>query len=285
MSFKASIVVAMKMLNTLMLLLIFMATVIPVAVADGGKKKVTIYSYHGEPPYYLDDNNWGMTHSWVNAFNQQHDSIELVLIELTRPELNQLILQGQSYLIIWANPLWFHKIAPNILSSDTIFTDADVWVSRYEDRVIYKEPDDLTGLNVGLRYGYYYHGVTELGDAGEFLALYNNSDLKNYTALRRGQIDTFVISRSILLYWFTHRINRSKLYISESVHDAYTRHVLASNDYQHLLPEINHFIEQLKKDKSWQKKLQFWGLNSLFKPFKVDLDKELELKELETVRD
>lgn len=232
--------------------------------ADNVPQSYTIFNYQSSPPYFQSRHDEGMSRIWVHRFNQWQDDIELQLVELSKPQLNEIIKDEKSYLIMWVNPDWFSHIAPSIQASDIILRDADVWLSRYENRVIYRQPSDLLGLTVGVREGYYYHGVSELLVDGSISGHVSNSHLRNLALLNKHKVDAFVMSRSVLLYWYKQGIPEGKLYISESPHDMFTRHILVSEKNRHLLPKINAFIESLKHDNQWQKQLRLWGIESLF---------------------
>ena len=237
-----------------------------------------IYTYHTDPPFLLNDQTVDLSKAWINHFNKQHTDIKLNLISIERPKLNKLIEAKQSYLILWANPIWFKSRDPNVLASDPIFWDSDIWISRNTDKVTYSTPEDLIGLTIGGRKGYYYKGVNPLVKEGKIHRIDQNRDYANYEMLLKGAVKTFVMSRSSYLYWQSIGVNTQQLYTAMSAHDAFTRHVLASQDRQSLLPVLNAFIQSIKADTQWQSQLKGWGVDGLVNPYDIELDELDKLK-------
>lgn len=231
----------------------------------------TVYSYHSDPPYYLPNQPIDLSRAWVSRFNVQHKDVQLRLKTITRPELNTLVKAKQRYLILWGNPLWFRSRDPDVLSSEPIFWDADIWVSQRDNPVEYRQPRDLIGHTFGGRRGYFYKGTQALINTERMRRVDQDTDYENYQALMDGDISTFVMSRSSLLYWTSMGIETKPLYIALAPHDAYTRHLLLSAYYQPLLPAVNQFIRSLKQDDNWQQRLKLWGVENLTSPVDVKL--------------
>lgn len=238
-----------------------------------------IYSYHSDAPFHLPKESRDLSRAWVQSFNKLNSEIQLELIQITRPKLNDIVKSGESYLILWANPLWFKSKDKNVSSTDVIFWDADIWLSNKAAPVKYETPQDLVGLTIGGRTGYYYKGVNELVAEQKISRINQDTDFKNTENLKNKKIDAFVMSRSSYLYWETTDFDIQPFYTAISAHDAYTRHILLSSDNQHLMPVLNKTIKTLKEDGIWQLQLIMWGVKDLVNPFELDLD-ELQGVEL-----
>lgn len=237
-----------------------------------------MYSYHSDPPYLLADKPSDLSRAWVAQFNQKHPNVQLKLVTIGRPELNALIEKGQPYMILWANPIWFKSRDKQVKASDPIFWDADIWISQQRAKVPYTLPEDLEGLTIGGRKGYFYKGVNKLVSAGRINRIDQLNDFANYEMLMKGNINAFVMSRSSYLYWQTTGVDTKPLYTAMSAHDAFTRHVLVSQNRRHLLPILNGFIQTMKADRDWQKQLHYWGVADLVNPFDIELDELDNLK-------
>lgn len=237
-----------------------------------------IYTYHTDPPFLLSDQRMDLSRAWVNHFNARHKDVKLNLITIERPRLNKLIEAKHPYLILWANPIWFKSRDSAVIASDPIFWDSDIWISRSDGKVAYSTPEDLIGLTIGGRKGYYYKGVNPLVDEGKINRIDQNRDYANYEMLLKGDVKAFVMSRSSFLYWQSTGVKTQQLYTAMSAHDAFTRHVLVSQQRKHLLPILNDFIEAMKDDPQWQNQLTNWGVEDLVNPFDIELDELDTLK-------
>lgn len=237
-----------------------------------------IYTYHTDPPFLLTNQKTDLSRAWVNHFNDRHKEVNLNLITIERPKLNKLIEAHKPYMILWANPIWFKSRDSGVLASDPIFWDSDIWISRNTDKVAYSSPEDLIGLTIGGRKGYYYKGVNPLVDEGKINRIDQNRDYANYEMLLKGSVKAFVMSRSSFLYWQSTGVKTHQLYTAMSAHDAFTRHVLVSQQRRHLLPILNNFIKAMKDDPEWQNRLKGWGVDGLVNPYDIELDELDTLK-------
>ena len=243
-------------------------------VADSSS--ITIYSYHTDPPFHLPQISTDLTRLFVDHLNafylDQNKQTSFKLQRIKRPELNTLVEAGEPYLILWANPNWFKRRDAGVRASSTIFYDADVWISLASKPVQYIEPKDLIGHTFGGRSGYFYKGVADLISNKQTTQISSASDRDNYRLLETGKIDLYVMSRSSLLYWFANGFDTNKVYVAQSPHDAYTRHLLYSKHYDDLKADIEAFLEEIKTNKTWLNKIHFWGVDTLTTPFELELD-------------
>jgi len=245
-----------------------------------GEAPIPIYSYHTDPPFHLPHISSDLSRALVdnlNEYNRKHEidkHYKLVVIE--RPKLNSLVESGEPYIIIWANKLWFQRRDPDVRSSKVVFWDADVWISHPRKPVRFTLPKDLIGKRIGGRKGYFYKGVTPLIRSGEIEALESLSDNANLKLLEESKVDAFVMSRSSLLYWFANGFNAQQVFVAQSPHDAFTRHILFSRHYDAQAQSIDEFLNYMETDRRWQNKLKFWGVDSLTSPFELELDELIQ---------
>lgn len=220
--------------------------------------QVVIYTYHSDPPFFLPDQPADLSRAWVDRFNQWQSKFQLRVEHMERGVLNQWIEEGNPYLILWANPLFFVSRDPMLLSSDTIFWDADILVSRKQQPIDYHRPADLIGYRLGGRRGFYHNGLNELSDEGKLRRIDADNDNQNYERLLQQEVDLFIMQHSA---W-------------------YSRLVLASAEYAELLRLIYEIIAVSKQDAMWRAQLMKWGVEGLMNPFEleelldVDVDKQ-----------
>lgn len=238
--------------------------------------QVVIYTYHSDPPFFLPDQPTDLSRAWVDRFNQWQSKIQLRVEHIERGVLNQRIEEGNPYLILWANPLFFISWDPMLLSSDTIFWDADILVSRKQQPIDYHRPPDLIGYRLGGRRGFYYKGLNELSDEGKLTRIDADNDNQNYERLLRQEVDLFIMQRSAWYYWRSNGLDETLLYVASEPHDGYSRHVLASAEYAELLRLINEFIAVSRQDAMWRAQLMKWGVEGLMNPFELELEELLD---------
>ena len=237
---------------------------------------INVYSYHLDPPFHLEASSTDLTVEFISRLNQVESEHKFKLIVINRPELNRKLIDQEPYLILWANPIWFKSKDKNVMATNNIFWDADIWVSHQSNPVSYNVPSDLIGRHIGGRYGYFYQGVTQLIKSKKIKATFQRSDMENAKVLLEKKIDAFVMSRSSYLYWKAINQDTSKYSVSISPHDAYQRHVLVSQHNQFLLPMLNKFISELKLDESWNNKMKLLGVDALVEPMELELNELLE---------
>ena len=63
--------------------------------AEEMSSSYTIYSYHPDAPFYLPRQPLDLTRAWVDLFNKQETGIQLKLIQVSRPVLNQIVENKQ----------------------------------------------------------------------------------------------------------------------------------------------------------------------------------------------
>ncbi|GAA3928714.1 transporter substrate-binding domain-containing protein [Litoribacillus peritrichatus] len=232
----------------------------------------TIYSYHPDAPFYLPRQPLDLTRAWVDLFNAEHPETQLELMQVSRPVLNEIVASGQPYLILWANALWFKSRDPNVSATNNIFWDADILISLSNKPINYSEPEDLIGLTIGGRTGYFYKGINNFVKQKKITRIDRLTDQDNFYQLTSHKIDAFIMSRSSFLYWQYTDPSKKNLFSAISPHDAYTRSILVSKRNQPLIPKLNAFIDSLKNNKTWQSYLTTWGVNELINPFELELD-------------
>ncbi|WP_102795892.1 substrate-binding periplasmic protein [Bowmanella denitrificans] len=237
----------------------------------------TIYTYHSDPPFYLPEQPSDLSRAWVDRFNLSQEQIKLRLLHIERAALNQLIEQGKPYLILWANPVFFHGRDAAMQASEAIFWDADILLSRADSPLEYHVPADLIGLRLGARRGFYYKGINELVEQGKITRLDVDTDNQNYRRLLSNDIDVFIMQRSAYYYWRVNGLDVDLLYVAKEPHDGYSRHVLGSAQQAQVLQQINRFIRDSHDNPNWRAQLMKWGVEGLMNPFELELEELMEV--------
>ncbi len=239
-----------------------------------------IYSYHNDPPFHLPNQSSDLSRAFIESFNGylRANNVErqFTLVNIDRPSLNNIVKSGKPYLILWANQLWFKKHDAQVKTSWPIFWDADVWVSQKQKPIAYEAPDDLLGKTIGVRKGFYYKGITPLIAEGKIKVMEGESYQAGLDRLMGDQVGAFVMSRSSLLYWFSTDFDATSVFIAQSPHDAFTRNLLYSRHYLPLVLTLEKFLVALGENDQWQRKLKFWGVDSLPTPIELELEELIQ---------
>ena len=231
------------------------------------KTVVTIYAYHSAPPYVTNlKEQKGINYALIRAMQQNaEEHIEYRYEYLPRPALNQRLTENKPTIILWANPLWFEKTQPyQYLWSGAIFGDKDVIVTRKGSDVKYRHLEDLTGLKLGTRKGYYYHTIDKLFTNNQLQRIDSTSDLANIKQLIEAKVDAIIITKSSLLYYVKAHTLINKLSIV-GTHSSYKRHMLLTTHYQDHLAALNKALSAVDKTAKWHEEISFYGLQDLLR--------------------
>ncbi|GAB3035007.1 substrate-binding periplasmic protein [Bowmanella dokdonensis] len=251
--------------------------ILQIACTPAEPRVYAVYSYHSDPPFTLPGEPTDLSRAWVERFNHWQEDIQLELVHIERADLNALVESGEPYLILWANPLWFSFRDPDVQASHRIFWDADIIVSLRSRPVRYTEPADLTGLHIGARQGHFYRDINKLAEQKLLNREDADRDYANYQKLLGGELDAYIMVRSSLLYWKEHGVDTSELFVAQTPHDTYSRHILLSQGRAELMPLLNAFIDHNADDPKWLAQLEYWGVTRLLDPFELELDELMEL--------
>jgi len=235
-------------------------------------RSLTVFVYHDEPPLHLDNNRKDLSSEWVDSMNNHQEKYRFIVKRISRTDLNTLVASDKPFMILWANPLWFHSYNKNIEASIPLFWDAEVIVSLQNHPVRFESPEGLKGFNIGVRKGHYYKGLMGYFTSQKINRIDTDSSMENFARLVHGDIDAYIDSRSSVLYNKRQNNYSESIFVSQLPLDAYSRQLLVSHHYLDLLPSINKAISDMKTSKDWQNIINQFGIERLVDPFELELE-------------
>lgn len=224
-------------------------------------QEVVVYGYHHMPPYTLTDaqpESSGLNREFVALLNQSDLGIKFTYKLIKRPQLNRILENDESALVIWANPIWFEKDKlPRYLWSKAIFWDTDNIISLKQRNLEYRTPASLKGLRLGGNKGYFYKGINKLVKQGAIERIDATGDRQNIQRLLESEIDAAVMSRSSYFNIRRQVPEYEQLSISSIPHSAFYRHILVTKDNKTLLEPLNQWLSKLPSNKRWQQLIKY----------------------------
>ncbi|GLQ32641.1 hypothetical protein [Litoribrevibacter albus] len=273
---------ARKLHSILFLLWVLIGLSVPlVSVHASQVTYIPVYHYHNWEPFYFKEGASKKGFSLVlveqlnEFFRKRRPDLKIYfrLQPIARPELNQILKDGQQGLILWANLLWFKRLfeQPYFIASAPIYWDNDAVVSLSKSPMEYVEPESLIGKHIGGLPGHYYHGVNQLVDQGKILRSNAINDRTNLKRLIEGKVDAIIITQTAFNFVKPDYPSVS-FYQSFVPQDSYSRHILITPEYQYMEELLNFFISSLPHNKEWVNVLAEYGLEDLVVPFTLDLN-------------
>jgi polar amino acid transport system substrate-binding protein len=210
------------------------------------KTKITIYSYHPDPPYIINENKKiGNTFKLLTFLNKNSNyEFSLEVIPRKRLDFN---LKSQSNIIVpWTTPEWFKdKDKKKFKWSNSFIRSSDVLISNKKNPINGK---NVEGLNLaGLRGGK-WPLFAHLIRSGKL----KKTDVPKYISIlymvNNEYVDGGVIPSMTLKYYKQQNLVSENIYVPKEPLSYNNLRFLVKGDKK-LLKSINHLIEKIKKEK------------------------------------
>lgn len=241
---------------TWFMLVFFSVMLSPLASA---KELIKVYTYHLKAPLVINEAaHTGMYFDVLRYFDQHSSEYQFELHYLPRRRLDALVKDGNlDGLVIGAAPSWFGDVGESKYRWTKSFVyDTDEVISLRETAFEFSDAASLIGKKVGLVFGYYYDGVSELALAGKLTRDDASSEDHQFRKLIARRIDVAIISRSNYDYVMKtqpHLVGR--FYVSKNPHDQIERRILLPLSLTKLQPELNKLIDQMQSDSAWRQQV------------------------------
>lgn len=223
------------------------------------REVIKVYTYHLKLPLVIDEAaHTGMYFDVLRYFNQHQSDYRFELHYLPRRRLDVLVNEGKlDGLVIGVSPLWFGDVAETKYGwSKSMFHDIDEVISLRETGFEFAEADSLIGKKVGLVFGYYYWGVSELANQGKLKRDDASSEDHHFRKLLAQRIDVAIISRSNYEYVMKTKPEwRVRFHVSKIPHDQYERRMLLPLTLSKLQADLNKLIDQMHHDPVWRQQM------------------------------
>lgn len=224
------------------------------------KEVIKVYTYHLKAPLVINEAaHVGMYFDVLRYFGQHSGEHQFELHYLPRRRLDVLVNDGKlDGVVIGVSPLWFGDVAEHKYAWTKPFLhDVDEVISLRESAFEFGDAESLIGKKVGLVFGYYYFGVSELAQAGKLVRDDASSEDHHFRKLIAGRIDVAIVGRSNYDYVMkTQPELVGRFHVSKIPHDRFERRILLPLHLSKLQIELNKIIDQMQRDPTWQQQMQ-----------------------------
>lgn len=224
-----------------------------------------MYTYHLKVPLVINEAvHTGMYFDVLRYFDQHSGEYQFELHYLPRRRLDALVKDGKlDGLVIGVAPLWFGDVGESKYAWTKSFVhDTDEVISLRETPFEFSDAESLIGKKVGLVFGYYYYGVSELAQAGKLTRDDASSEDHHFRKLLARRIDVAIISRSNYDY-----VMKTKpewvvqFHVSKIPHDQIARRILLPLHLSKLQTDLNKLIDEMQHDSAWQQQMKIYRAN------------------------
>ncbi|KTF16072.1 substrate-binding periplasmic protein [Pseudoalteromonas sp. H105] len=213
--------------------LLFVLIICPIALAEQGKFKVTVYAYHLQPPLIIDiGGQSGLYFDLVNHLNRLSNEYEFSLVYVPRKRIEVMLERNEmNGILLGVNPKWFKdKSEQKYLWTSKVFEDRDEVVSLQSAPFEYKSPNSLKGKIVGGVRGFYYAGINEAVAEGQVNRIDTVDEEALLAMLTKQRIDAAIIGRTMFEYYLSDSVKEAVFHLSAQPHDEYHRRILVPKE-------------------------------------------------------
>ncbi|WP_416304946.1 hypothetical protein [Neptunicella sp. SCSIO 80796] len=241
--------------------------------------EIPIYVYHDFAPFIINGNKTTDLSRLLVSKLRQKTGLNWILHIVPRTLLNQKLARGEDVTILWANSKWFGG-QPGLLASKSILWDADVIVYQPERAIIGQYPDAFKHKTFCGIEGHVYRHFSPLFVSGQMTRINGDNYNDCINKLLQHEADVVQMEKSQILNAYQQLIPDKIRQYSPNI-DSFTRHMLLSPSYSHLLPQVNRVITQLSSDQEWQQDLAAFGERDFINLFDMKLEDLLKVHPLE----
>lgn len=237
---------------------LFLVLMCPIALAEQGKFKVTVYAYHLQPPLIIDiGGQSGLYFDLVNHLNRLSNDYEFKLVYVPRKRIEVMLERNEmNGILLGVNPKWFKdKSEQKYLWTSKVFEDRDEVVSLQSAPFEYKSPDSLKGKIVGGVRGFYYAGINEAVAEGQVNRIDTVDEEALLAMLTKQRIDAAIIGRTMFEYYLSDSVKETVFHLSAQPHDEYHRRILVPKEQTTLFMHLQNLVTKLDNDCQWQQKI------------------------------
>ena len=220
------------------------------------KEIVKVYTYHLKFPLVINEAaHTGMYFDVLRYFNQHQSEYQYELHYLPRRRLDAMLKEGNlDGVVIGVSPLWFGDVRESkYVWTKSFVHDTDEVISLRENAFEFTDPESLIGKKVGLVFGYYYRGISELAQAGKLKRDDASSEDHHFRKLLAQRIDVAIISRSNYEYMMKTQPEWGvRFHVSKIPHDQFDRRILLPMHLSKMQPDMNKLIDQMQHDPVWR---------------------------------
>jgi polar amino acid transport system substrate-binding protein len=204
---------------------------------------VPIYTYHNGGPF-ITDKQLGLTYELADYLNTEAEGKWVFpVIKQARLRFNRDVKTADIGIVPWVKPAWLKKLSlSHDLWSLPYFKDANVIISRMDNKIEYTAPASLFGHTIAKVKGAVQVGIDPYIKSGQIKVVNSTGFEGHIRMLNGGRADFVSTSLNIAKYTIARLNLESNLYISMRPIDLYTRHIMVFNNRQDFMAFINQSI-------------------------------------------
>jgi len=225
---------------------------------------VPLYTYHNGGPFITSEQQ-GLTYELANYLNAEANGRWVFpVIKQARLRFNRDVQSAQKGIVPWVKPAWLKKLnLTHDLWSYPYFKDANVIISRIDNKIHYTGPSSLFGHTIAKVKGAVQVGIDPYIKSGQIKEVNSTGFEGHIRMLQGGRADFVSTSLNIAKYTIANLGFEDDLYISIRPIDQYTRHIMVINERQDILEFINSSIIKMASDPQWIKAMKKFGAQEL----------------------
>ncbi len=226
--------------------------------------EIPLYTYHNGGPFIVKEAQ-GLTYELARYLNQEAKGKWVFkVIKLPRLRFNIKMPDAKIGIVPWVKPAWLRKInLKDDLWSYPYFKDANVIVSRNDNKIDYTGPESLFGYTIVKVKGAVQVGLESYIEQG-YIREVNSINFEGHlNMLYHRRADFVSTSLNIAKYMIPKLGLENDLHISMRPIDQYTRHIMVLNGREDILFFINDVIKKMAQDPVWLEALAKFGTAEL----------------------
>ncbi len=220
------------------------------------ERTIRIYSYQNMPPF-ITGSQQGLTYELADYLNEKLKGLfKFIVFRLPRNRADRLVEKGAKGLVPWTSPGWHgdpdekqYKWTPGYTK------DSNCIVSSSSNPFEYDGPSSMKGKTMGGLIGYYYMGLDDLSNKGEFKRVDVSNVRENISRLTTNRIDTALVTESTARFLVKEQNLTSKIHFSTKHHQEFFYQMLSIANSDELNSELDKVAKNMMSDQGWLTRL------------------------------
>ena len=224
--------------------------------SEVSERTIRIYSYQNMPPFIVGSGK-GLTYDLAEYLNEKlKGDYKFVVFRLPRNRADRLVDKNAKGLVPWTSPAWHgdpdetkYKWTPGYTS------DSNCIISPASQPFEYNGPDSMKGKTMGGLIGYFYLGLDDLAQKGEFKRVDVSNIRENITRLTTNRIDTALVTESTARYLVSELNLKDKIHFSTKHHQEFNYQMMSIANGDALNNKLSSITKNMMQDKDWLNRL------------------------------
>ena len=234
----------------------YMRAVLNLNNNEVSERTIRIYSYQNMPPFIVGSKK-GLTYELAEYLNEKlKGEYHFVVFRLPRNRADRLIEKGAKGLIPWTSPAWHGDPDETKYKWTAGYTsDSNCIISPISQPFEYNGPGSMKGKTMGGLIGYFYLGLDDLVQKGEFKRVDVSNVRENITRLTTNRINTALVTESTARYLVSELNLKDKIHFSNKRHQEFNYQMMSISNEDALNNKLATITKDMMQDRSWQDRL------------------------------